>query len=309
MSKLSPVEKLPLALRKNVRDEWDNKKSAVEKDLSDVLGTSWTIDVNPNQIYAYAEEGYAKECLGNCIYDYFTAATRRLKQFSDHGGAESIAELNKICHAHTLTLDLDDSSRFPYCGVDVTSGSLRLLFAPHRLGVNIDDAASRDVLSQALNSASAASQEGEKLSFAAREDIRREYDAQIEGVRSRIGALLERPDVRLAANFEDTFAKLSGAAEVRDDWQGLLGSFTRLYFEGVAGRLEGLGFGRDELLREGFNEAVTKGEIAFRVVESLGGGRIYNEVVIEDGVLYVQCTAKTWGVNIDDAAEKLVDIL
>ncbi|KAI0597100.1 hypothetical protein F4775DRAFT_602901 [Biscogniauxia sp. FL1348] len=311
MSKLPPVEKLPLALRKNVRDEWDNKKSAVEKDLSDVLGTPWTIEVNPNQIYAYAEDGYAKECLGNCIYDYFTAATRRLKEFSDHVGAEGLNDLNTICHAHTLTLDLDSSQRFAYCGTDVHAGSLRLLFAPGRLGTNIDDAASREVLTAALSGAAAAGSDSDSgPSFAARADIRREYEAQIEGTRARIGALLGRPEVRLEPGFAGTWAALSSAKdEVRDDWEGLLGAFTRLYFEGLARQLEGQGFGSDELLREGLNEALTTGTIAFRIVGSLGDGELYNEVVVEDGVLYLQCTAKTWGVNIDDAAEKLVDKL
>ena len=38
-----------------------------EKQLSDVLTVPWTVDVNPNQLYAYAADGYAKESLGSCI--------------------------------------------------------------------------------------------------------------------------------------------------------------------------------------------------------------------------------------------------
>jgi hypothetical protein len=50
-----------------VRDEWDNKKADIEDQLSEVLTVPWTVDVNPNQIYAYAGDGYAKESLGSCI--------------------------------------------------------------------------------------------------------------------------------------------------------------------------------------------------------------------------------------------------
>lgn len=52
-----------------VRDDWDAKKEAIAKKLSEILGVEWTIDVNPNQIYAYAKEGYAKENLGACIHE------------------------------------------------------------------------------------------------------------------------------------------------------------------------------------------------------------------------------------------------
>lgn len=70
MSKLPPVEKLPLALRKSVRDDWDAKKADVEARITEILGVPWTIEVNPNQIYAYAKSGYAKENLGACIHEY-----------------------------------------------------------------------------------------------------------------------------------------------------------------------------------------------------------------------------------------------
>jgi hypothetical protein len=53
-----------------VRDEWENKKAEIEKELSDVLGPPWTVEVNPNQIFAYAGDGYAKESLGSCIAAY-----------------------------------------------------------------------------------------------------------------------------------------------------------------------------------------------------------------------------------------------
>jgi hypothetical protein len=73
MTRLPPVEKFPLALRKNVRDEWENNKEGLEAELSGLLGTAWTIDINPLAIWPYHNDGYAKESLGNCIKGYASA--------------------------------------------------------------------------------------------------------------------------------------------------------------------------------------------------------------------------------------------
>ena len=53
-----------------VRDSWDSAKDGLAQDLSSLLGETWTIDVNPNQVYAYATEGYAKEQPGAMIAQY-----------------------------------------------------------------------------------------------------------------------------------------------------------------------------------------------------------------------------------------------
>ncbi|KAI1458563.1 hypothetical protein F4805DRAFT_118112 [Annulohypoxylon moriforme] len=313
MSKLPPVEKLPLALRKNVRDAWDNKKSDFEKQISDTLIVPWTIDINPNQLFAYAEEGYAKESLGDCIASYVNGAICKLKDYVSNAGEEGLKELNSICHAHTLTMDLDDAKRVTYCGADIHEGKLRILFAPGRLGTNIDDALSREVLLKALNEAPAPESDGAvTLSFAARKGIRDEYEIRAEAVREQIGKILEKSDIKLNPNFEDTFTKLQQESKAdtgfRSDWESLLGSFTLFYWEGLINQLKSQKFDQDDLLREGFHEAVEKGEIVFRIVEKLKYSS-YCECDIEDGVLYLQCTSKTWGSNIDDAAQGLLDRL
>ena len=53
-----------------VRDSWESAKDGLAQDLSSLLGQTWTIDVNPNQLYAYAKEGYAKEQPGAMIAQY-----------------------------------------------------------------------------------------------------------------------------------------------------------------------------------------------------------------------------------------------
>ena len=68
-------------------------------------------------------------------------------------------------------------------------------------------------------------------------------------------------------------------------------------------------FGEDDMLQEGFNEAVEKNQIAFRIVEELRKGSGYSEIFIEDGVLYIQTTPQNFGTNVDYACQDIVDIL
>ncbi|KAI0409299.1 hypothetical protein F4802DRAFT_243833 [Xylaria palmicola] len=312
MSKLPPVEKLPLAVRKSVRDDWDAKKGNLETKLSEILGTAWTVDVNPNQVFAYSDKSaYAKENLGACLHEYFYGATSRLEDFEGTYGEDGVNELNTICHAHVITLDVDEEKRFTYCGADVKDGQLRLLFAPDNLGCNISSCLDSSVLAKALNDAPAPADT--PLSYVARTSIRKSYDPKVEGVRARVGALVAKPDIALNPNFDANFAKLleEGRAKksaLRDDWQENFGSWTLLYFEGLVTQLEWQKFEDDDLLQEGFQEVIEKGEVVFRVVDKLVKGS-YNEAVIEDGVLYLQTTPKTWGSNMTDAAAKLVDML
>lgn len=53
-----------------MRDEWDNNKADLEKQLSTVLEDTWTVEVNPLAIWPYHNDGYAKESLGSCIKAY-----------------------------------------------------------------------------------------------------------------------------------------------------------------------------------------------------------------------------------------------
>ena len=72
--------------------------------------------------------------------------------------------------------------------------------------------------------------------------------------------------------------------------------------------MEEISFGDDELLREGFNEAVEKNQIALRVVDKLVKGH-YNEPIVENGVLYIQTKAEFWATNVIDPAYELINVL
>lgn len=221
--------------------------------------------------------------------------------------------MNTICHAHILTLDVETKqpARFTYCGCDVDdAGRLRLLFTEKYLGSNIDSCCEEKVLTEALNAAP--SPIDAPLSYVVRMGIHNDYTTQIVAIREEIATLLGKPAdaVTLTPNFESNFAALSAASSssLRDDWQSSLPSFTLKYFEALAYQLKYIKVGEDEMVREGVLEAVSTNEYAFRVVEKLKK-ETYNECEIEDGVLYLQCTPKYFGSNIDQIANKLMDLL
>ncbi|KAK3393360.1 hypothetical protein B0H63DRAFT_406549 [Podospora didyma] len=315
MPRLPPAEKLPLAVRKNVRDEWDNNKAAQEKELSDLLGETWTFDINPSAIWPYHNDGYAKESLGSCIKGYVAGAIYQLKYLTERYGDELKTEINTIAHAHVMTLDLEETTppRFSYGGCDVLDGKFRILFVEGNLGTNIDYACQENTLFPALNAAP--SPDNKPLSFIARNGIRQDYDPKIDAAIKQTAEMLGKTpaDIKFNPNFEDSFAKLTAASKVkkntiRDDWESNLGSFTIKYFEGLIYQMNYQKVGEDDLIQEGFLEAVDKNEIVFRIVDKLKYDS-YGEVVIEDGVLYIQSTAESWGSNIDYAASKLIDQL
>lgn len=82
----------------------------------------------------------------------------------------------------------------------------------------------------------------------------------------------------------------------------------REYFDGFVSQLNWQKFEDDDMLQEGFKEAVDKNEVALRIVDKLQQGS-YCEAVVEDGILWLQSTPTRWGTNISNAAENLVDKL
>ncbi|KAH7329921.1 hypothetical protein BKA65DRAFT_597075 [Rhexocercosporidium sp. MPI-PUGE-AT-0058] len=300
----APAEKLPLAVRKNVRDSWDSKKADLEAKLLEQLGVAWTFDVNPLVIYPYAEEGsYGHHSLGDCIFAYFDGFMYGLNYFLQYHGDAGKDELNTVCSSHTVTLL--PSTKFSYCGSEVADGQLRLLFHPNNLGSNINDAAQK--LAETLSSAPQPNG-APSLSYTARHSIKTEYTSQVTDLLEKSRKILQNPKLEFQPDFDALGAKLKEGKDVRDDWETNLGGFALSYLESFVSVLEREKFADDEMLREGFEEGVEKGIVRVRIVDKLTNGG-YNETLLEDGAVVIQTTPNNWGTNIHHAAEKLVDIL
>ena len=140
------------------------------------------------------------------------------------------------------------------------------------------------------------------MSYVARSYIRLEWDAQIKEVKTKIQKLLQRKDLKFEPQWEANWAALVKQANKRNSelsrfklfdglWEREFPEVMRKYYEGLAFNLQKLKFGEDEMLREGFNEAVETGRIVFRIVEELDDLEDGYGAAIEDGVMYMQVSS------------------
>lgn len=221
-------------------------------------------------------------------YSYFDGAVRRLQERK----ADDLAEVNKAAPKHILALAVDENDKFYGCGCEFADGKLRIIFAPDALGSNSNTALQADKLDKALNEAPAPDGESEDiLSFNAKKDVRESFDPKIGAVQEEAATILKNPDIKLIANIEENYTKLKAESEVKDTgmikhWEGSIGSACLDYFVSFNKALVRQKFDSDDMMQEGFAEAVPKGEVVLRIVD--GPLDSACNCVIEDGVLYLQ---------------------
>ncbi|KAG5995909.1 hypothetical protein E4U54_002709 [Claviceps lovelessii] len=315
MSSIPPVQKLPLAVRKDVRDNWEAKKPDWEKKISHILRTPWTIDIDVHQIYAYATDGWAKECTGSMLNAYLESAEMQLKSFIAKHGDDARTEINALAHAHQLTMQLDTDNLVSCCGSQVipTTGQLAILVQQAKLGTNVDDALGEGSLARALSGAPAVP--SLPMSYLARKAIREDYSRDggyaVAAVQKSMEEQLGR-SVVLEPAFEENFEKLR-AAEARGEavsgWEGNLGGFVLRYFEGLARWMDENKVAADDMVREAVNEGLDSGTVAFRIVDELSDASLSCEAVLEGGVLCLQTVPGRFGTNMEQVADKLMERL
>ena len=244
---------------------------------------------------------------------YIERAIVRIDEFIQKYGDDGKVELNNLASKHVITLAPTERD-IGYTGCDISDGLLRLLFTKGNLGVNIDQAC--EDLAGAISDAGVATNSGDEsvLTFHAKNSIRADYDPRIDKLTARCQKIFALPVLELTPNFETNFAKLATYRPENygfpSNWQQSFGRYCFEYFEGFASAIEELGFAKDEMLQEGFKEAVEKNEVSLRVVDKLvSGSSSYNECIIENGILYIQTTPRDWSVNISDPARSLIDVL
>ncbi|KAF5721245.1 hypothetical protein FMUND_3779 [Fusarium mundagurra] len=305
MSRLPPAEKMPLAVRKNIRDSWENTKADHEKKLSEILGQSWTINIDPKALYPYAEEGsWGHTSMGDLIVSYVEGVEDQLKYFIDRNGDGAKDEINEICSGHVLTMDFDEKNTVSYCGTKVgPEGELIILFTKGNLGTNTNSAADSNNITKALNEAPSTVR---PMSFVARASIREDYDPNVQQIQEKLNKILGQ-EITIVPNFEANFEKLKGKASADSGWEQNFGRSHFSYLEGLVSQLEYDKFGEDDMLQEGLLEAMDKHAVHVRVVDKTK--RSYNETVIEDGILYLQTSPSDFGVNTHQISSDLVNIL
>jgi hypothetical protein len=209
---------------------------------------------------------------------------KNLKEFVQKYGDDGKNEINSVCSNHKIVLAIDDTEKHNYCGSDIKDGNLRLLSHPDKFGSFPSDA-SNDIVGALKNAPAPAG----SMNLATRNGIKTDYEAKVEPVRAAIAKIVGIPDLKLTPNFEYNYGVLDAMGSAAgSDWGAKLGASTLSYFQGVKTSLEKQKFDSDDMLQEGFQEAISEKEITLKIVDKLECGGSYNEVYIKDGVLIVQ---------------------
>jgi len=311
MANKTPVEKLSLAVRKNYRDKFENNKAEHESKIAQLVGTdSWTVNINANLVYAYAEESgsYPSTNFGDCVNNYINSFIDRLKDYTKNGKDEEAKEaVRKVAKQHSITLLPDEAVH--YCGMNIKDGEIRLLFRPKDLGTNISDVAKG--IAKAVDVALDALGEND-LPVVTRRAIVASLDPAITKAQGKLKALFKE-DFKLEADIGDVLKKLLAAPEAINWYKEYVNQraaeWTALYFENAVNQLEQKKFGSDDMLQEAFLESTEKRVIRFEIVDSLKNGKTYNDTFFEDGEYKIQTTAKNFGTNVGDVGKDVVERL
>ncbi|KAF7370523.1 hypothetical protein MSAN_00684300 [Mycena sanguinolenta] len=292
------MAKLPLAVRKDIRDNFDAKKDDFQARIKELTGVDFTININAAEVWAYADADNtsAGSCFSGYVEGFISALKTFMTKFEDNGkeffnAAVTQSELTLTVNTLGDKAETIDSA--------VKDGVYCILFHQERLGYNqswLD--------STMLPAIESAPREG--FSLSAKNSIENDYEAEIEELQEEINKLCGA-DFTLDPNFEENYKALTAAGDkVSSDWQKSIGGTVLRYFQGLKYQLECQGFKDDTMLQEGLQEVVETKTFKVRVVPKANST---TETVLEDGVIYLQCDADRWGYNANYMGEGLIKLL
>lgn len=310
-----PVEKLPLAARKDIRDEFDTKIEELTKTVSDLLKKPYKLEVNFNQFYAYAaassDADWVKRCPGAAATQYFTSFVYYLKKFTDDGEyTDAIETFNDLVSESRVSIEAGNST-VTYSACSVEAGTFEINFNPTRPGVNVDYACSE--MEKSFDEALFA-RSPERLPMIAKRGIRDDYENKKEDLLRKFKEALLGADVKLVADYDAIWNQIVAGKKVNKDINPQdsarsLGSYIYSYFEGAASQFESK-LEKDDMMVEGYTEAVSTGEIVIDVVpEGTTLKSSYGVIEIADGKLFIKVTPKNFGTNAYYIAQDIVSLL
>ncbi|KAJ7281441.1 hypothetical protein C8J57DRAFT_1056916 [Mycena rebaudengoi] len=225
------VAKLPLAVRKDIRDNFDAKKEDLESRIKALVGVDFHININAAEVWAYAEADNtsAGTCFSGYVEGFISALQRFVEKYEEHGKTffnEAVAQSELTLAVHPL------GDKGETIAAEVKDGVYRILFRHDRLGYNQNW--QDDTILPAIQ---AVPREG--FSLSATHSIENDFDAEIDEVKAEINTILGMDDVILDPNFSEVYKALS---ELKDnDWQASIGSTVMNYFKGLKYQLESQG--------------------------------------------------------------------
>ncbi|KAJ7838024.1 hypothetical protein B0H14DRAFT_2361997 [Mycena olivaceomarginata] len=225
------MAKLPLAVRKDIRDNFDAKKEDFQGRIKELVGADFTININAAEVWAYAEE--SNTSAGTCFSGYVEGFISALKTFMNKFDDNGKAYFNEAVTQSELTLTVNPlGDKGETITSAVKDGVYCIMFRHDRLGYNqnwLDDTM--------LPAIESAPREG--FSLSAKNSIENDYEAEVDEVRDAITKLCGT-EFTLDPNFEEIYSVLTAAGESVSDktWQARIGATVLGYFKGLQYQLE-----------------------------------------------------------------------
>lgn len=269
-----------------MRDDWEIVKSNLATKIQELLGESFSLEVDMLALYPYASD-WAKTSPGAVVHTYFEGFVSQLERYLTKYGADGKSAFNAVVSEKKITLEMDDVTpkRFTYCGCDVKEGRFRILAGEEYLGTNVSDACCEMV--KAIEKAEEEAG-GTGLSVGAKANVKETLDKEFPDLEKKFSEILGYA-IKLDANLEENFKTLK--VKRTDFNDSYFGTVTLDYFNGFASKLEYLKFKGDDMMQESFQEACEKGVIKVEVVDKLVHGS-YNDIIFEDGICKLQVNSK-----------------
>ncbi|KAK7046134.1 hypothetical protein VNI00_007137 [Paramarasmius palmivorus] len=290
-----PIAKLPLATRKDLRDNYEAKRADLEKQISELLGVDFKANLDPNEIWAYNTD--ESNSIGGMFYRYVDGFLSCLKQYIERFGDDGKDHFNAAVTQSELQVHVNRlGDKAPTIDCQITDGVFSILFHQEKLGYS-----QGYIFNELLKAVEAVPREG--LSVWAKNSIQEYYEEQIDDLCDKIADVLNMPDIVVEPSFEENYKALKAAKE-DDSWEEQFGRATYAYIEGLHSQLVSQGFKGDDMLQEGIAEVMTAQKIVFLVVP-----KKYNDLVLEDGVLDLRTIPAKWWVDVASSGSGLVDLL
>ncbi|KAJ3485503.1 hypothetical protein NLI96_g4921 [Meripilus lineatus] len=311
-----------------LRDNWEHKETDFEEQLFTLLGVPWSFNYDTNRLYQLAITSNvscdeAKSNPGAMYANYTQAVIANMQKFVDEHGDNGKAELNTLASKREINLVPDEEEKYSSGGsCEVIDGKLVLFFHTSNLGYWVSDC-SRDI----ENAVNLASKQVSAISFSARRSIQTSWDPKVTQLSEKFQkmlqtsvtsdsvatgtSLLQTPEFKLDPNFAANYVEVNKlGSRGPSDWEKTFGKESLNYFEHLYEVMEQDGYGKDDMMQEAFTEAVEMNKITLRVTEALVH-KSYNELHIEEGVLYIQTTPDNWGLWVRDigSSQKLESLL
>ncbi|KAG6809370.1 hypothetical protein H0H93_015861 [Arthromyces matolae] len=101
------IEKLPLAVRKDIRDNYDSEVEEFETTISGLLDTTFHLKVNPNEVWAYnpPDSSYSA---GRVLKGYIEGFIDALKWYVETYGDEGKAHFNEAVTQSELSINANE---------------------------------------------------------------------------------------------------------------------------------------------------------------------------------------------------------